>query len=69
MKKALAVLLSMSMVLALSGCGKSEETKKTKKTKKTTDTEITETTEDPYISMIEPSTTESVCVSHISDHS
>ncbi len=59
MKKALAVLLSMSMVLALSGCGKSEETKKTKKTKKTTDTEITETTEDPYISMIEPSTTES----------
>ncbi|MBR6254229.1 MAG: hypothetical protein IKR22_02215 [Clostridiales bacterium] len=59
MKKALAILLSMSMALALFGCGKSEETKKTKKTKKTTDTEITETTEDPYISMIEPSTTES----------
>ena len=28
MKKALAVLLSMSMALALFGCGNSEETKK-----------------------------------------
>lgn len=59
MKKALAVLLSMSMVLALSGCNRSEETKRTQRTKETKDTEISETTEDPYISMIEPSTTES----------
>lgn len=42
MKKAIALLLSLSMISALAGCKKkSEET--TKKTKKTTETEVTET--------------------------
>ena len=63
MKKAAAVLMSLAIVLTMAGCGKSEETKTTKKSKKTKKeteiTETTETTEDPYISMIEPSTTES----------
>lgn len=50
MKKIVSVLLTASMVLAMTGCSKAEETtKKKKKTKKTTTTEETteETTEDP----------------------
>ena len=48
MKKTIAVLLSMSMVLALAGCKDKEETTKKKKTKKTTEEiEETEDTEEP----------------------
>ena len=50
MKKIVSVLLTASMVLAMTGCSKSEETtKKKKKTKKTTTSEETteESTEDP----------------------
>ena len=50
MKKIVSVLLTASMVLAMTGCSKAEETtKKKKKTKKTTTTEETteESTEDP----------------------
>ncbi|MBR5974626.1 MAG: hypothetical protein IK020_05520 [Clostridiales bacterium] len=48
MKKIIAILLSMSMVLALAGCSKEEETtKKPKKTKETTEEEDTSDTEEP----------------------
>lgn len=43
MKKAVSLLLTMTMVLSLAACGKSEETKKPKKPKRTTTTEATET--------------------------
>ena len=46
MKRAIAVLLSMTMVLALAGCSKEEETTKKKKSKKTTKTEDTEDPDD-----------------------
>ncbi len=58
MKKVLAVLLSMSIVLTLFGCTKAEETKKKKKTKKTKDTEITETTEVPTTPEDDPTTSD-----------
>ncbi|MBO4473720.1 MAG: hypothetical protein J5750_02275 [Clostridiales bacterium] len=46
MKRTIAVLLSMTMVLALAGCSKEEETTKKKKSKKTTKTEDTEDPDD-----------------------
>ncbi|MBO4687138.1 MAG: hypothetical protein J5636_01360 [Clostridiales bacterium] len=47
MKRSIAVLLSMAMVLSLAGCSKEEETtRKSKKSKKTTKTEDTEDTDE-----------------------
>ena len=59
MKKLIATLLSLSLILACAGCSKEEETTKKKK-KKTSKTEKTESTEDPTDDPTEPddSTTE-----------
>ena len=52
MKRLITLLLSVSMILALAGCGKKDE-KETKKTKRTKATLVTEETEDPFFSETE----------------
>ena len=56
MKKALAVLLSMSMVLAVCSCSKSEETKRTRRSTSSKEEQTEESSDEPSETSSDPTT-------------